>query len=129
MKNVTLTTMRNHRFRQAYRRAAEQRNEKCISRLVDHVMAQPVAKGFFVSADHVIVMERRRREGTLPRMTAERSAMWQEIFEQLDAYKASHPEATHTAAAIYVAAHGRASRFYISRPVALDIAINANSKQ
>lgn len=124
MKHVTLTEMRNHRFRRAYHRARRETNEKCISRLVDHVMAQPVERGFFVSADHAIVMDRRRREGTLPLMSAERAAMWREIFAQMDEYLAAHPGGARTDAAAHVIAHGKASKFYINRAVAVGLAVN-----
>lgn len=115
--------MRNHRFRNELQRARQEMNERCISRLVDHVMAQPVERGFYVSADHVIVMDRRRREGTLPRMTAERAAMWSEIFAQMDEYLSANPRATRTEAATQVIAYGRASRFYINRAVAISLAL------
>lgn len=120
--------MRNRRFINAYRREAEKRLEKCVSRLVDRVMAQPVERGFFVSADYVMVMDRRRREGKLPRMSEENARMWREIFGMIDAYLSEHPGAKRTEAVCHLLARGRASRFYISRNVALELAIRGEER-
>lgn len=125
MTYVTQTAMRNHRFRQAYRRAREERHHACVSQLVDHVLALPVKQGFFVSVDHVLVMHRRRTEGKLPKMGALRLQMWEEIFSAMDSYRISHPGASLTEAACEVVSKATASRFFIPRPIALDLALGA----
>ena len=121
-KYVTLTAMRNHRFREAYRRAAAGRLEADIRRIVDKVLKEPVKQGFFVSADHLLVMDRRRRAGTLPKnMSAENRRMWDEIFSVFDDFCAKHPEVSLTEAACRVVSGATASRFYISPKVALEL--------
>ncbi len=122
---VTLTAMRNHRFREAYRRAAAERLETDARRLVEWVRNKPVKQGFFVSADHLLVMVRRRRAGTLPKnMSEENRKMWDEIFAAFDDFRAKHPGASLTEAACRVVSGTTASRFYISPKVALDLISN-----
>lgn len=122
---ITLTAMRNHRFKNAYRRAAKERLEANVSRLVDRVLKEPVKQGFFVSADHLLVMNRRRKAGTLPKnMSDENRRMWDEIFSVLDDLCAKHPGMTLTEAACRVVSGATASRFYISPKVAMDLVKN-----
>lgn len=94
---------------------ARARLKRATGDLLSEVLDSPVEHGFFVSVDHLLVMERRRREGKLPAMSRDTREMWSEIFAAFDAYRQARPEATLTDAAIHVVARGRASRFYISR--------------
>lgn len=122
MNYVTQTALRNHRFRRAYLRERGQRLGECVERLVERVLGSPVKRGFFVSVDHAIVMDRRRREGKLPQMSKMRRLMWDEIFAALDEYRRLHPRATITDAACAVISSATASRFYISRSEAIRLA-------
>lgn len=124
MDYVTQTQMRNHCFRRAFMRARQEKLEANVSQLIDQVLSSPVDRGFFVSVDHVIVMNRLRHEGKLPQMSAMRQQMWHEIFTAIDAYRLNNPKATITEASCNVIACGKASRFYISRRVAMDIIKN-----
>lgn len=115
MQYITLKHERDRRLTDAVRKKlAELRLERASDRIIRQVLNEPVERGFFVSVDHIIVMERRRREGTLPRMTASTAMMWDEIFRTFDDYLTLHPSETRTNAAIHVVSRGRASRFFIS---------------
>lgn len=115
MQYITLKNERNRRLSDAVRKKlAQLRLERVSDRIIREVLNEPVERGFFVSVDHIIVMERRRREGTLPRMTADTATMWDEIFRTFDDYLTLHPSGTLTDAAIHVASRGRASRFFIN---------------
>ena len=119
---ITLTAMRNHRFRIAYRRAAKERMEANARCLVDRVLNAPVKQGIFVSADHLLVMNRRRRAGTLPKnMSEENRRMWDEIFSIFDDFCAKNPGVSLTEAACRVVSGATASRFYISPKVAMSL--------
>lgn len=118
--------MRNHRFMQAYRRAMNLQLESNARRLLNRVINQPVKQGFFVSADHLLVMNRRRRAGTLPKnMSEENKAMWNEIFKALDDTLSTYPNMSLTEAACRVVANATASRFYISPKVAENLIKNS----
>ncbi len=123
MKYVTQTAMRNHSFRRAYIKASSGRLRESVGRLVDDVLTSPVERGFFVSADHVLVMNRRRREGKLPRMRGLTARMWDEIFTAIDGYMDLNPGCYITEAVCHVLATGRASRYFMSRNVAMRIAL------
>lgn len=69
----------------------------------------------------MVVMDRLRREGKLPRMSAERTELWTELFRQFDALRAARPGMSRTAAACAVVSGGTAPRFYIRRSVALSL--------
>lgn len=125
MKYVTQTAMRNHSFRRAYRKARNERIRESVSRLVDDVLTSPVERGFFVSADHVLVMNRRRREGKLPKMTDLTATMWHEIFTALDDYMSQNPGCYITEAVCHVLANGKASRYFMSRNVAIRLALDS----
>lgn len=119
MKNVTLTNERNRRFTKAVRdEMSRLRLQRATDSVINSVMNSPVEKGFFISVDHLIVMDRRRRLRKLPKMSETNAGMWREIFEIFDRYLAENPGATRTAAAIHVVSRGRASRFYISSKIA-----------
>lgn len=124
MKYVTTTNQRNRRFAKAYRDAAVSRPGRSVESLLDEVISKPVPRGFFVSVDHVIVMDRLRREGKLPKMSAERTDMWTELFRQFDEYLAIHAGATRVEAACAVISGGTAPRFYIRRSVARSLITN-----
>lgn len=114
---------RNSRFTRAVRQEMErQRLTRVTSAVVNKVMTSPVERGFFVSVDHVIDMERRRRNGTLPKMSDLNRRMWNEIFATMDSYFEYHPEATYVDAAVWVVSRGRASRFFFSQNVASSLA-------
>lgn len=114
-----MTEMRNRRFTARFRKAlAEERLREATDKLLERVMSAPVERGFYVSVDHVVVMDRRRREGTLPRMSEMRREMWEAIFAALDAMLAENPAMTRVDAAAEVVATATAPRFYISRRVA-----------
>ncbi len=122
MSYVTLTKERNRRLTAAVRRRmAESRLERATEAVLDSVLDSPVDRGFFVSVDHIIVMERLRREGKLPRMSADTGRMWGEIFNIFDDFRSNRPGATLTDAAVHVVARGRASRFFITRANARNI--------
>ena len=119
MTNITQTKERNRRFTKAVRdEMSRLRLRRATDSVINSVIHSPVEKGFFISVDHLIVMDRRRRLCKLPKMSADNAAMWREIFELFDRYMVCHPGATRTAAAVHVVAHGRASRFYISTKTA-----------
>lgn len=119
MKHLTLTRERNRRLTEALRKKmAEERLHKVTEAVIQEVLHTPVERGFFVSVDHIIVMERRRREGTLPKMSELHGKMWTEIFAIFDNYREARPESTLTEAAIHVASRTRASRFYVSNATA-----------
>lgn len=119
MTNITLTNERNRRFTKAVRdEMSRLRLKRATDSVINSVINSPVEKGFFISVDHLIVMDRRRRLCKLPKMSEENAGMWREIFEIFDRYLVSHPGATRTAAAIHVVSRGRASRFYISKTTA-----------
>lgn len=115
MNYITQKTERNRRFTRACREAmARERLSKINEEVLAKVLNSPVERGFFVSVDHLIVMDRRRREGKLPAMGGDTLSMWNEIFATFDAYLHSHPKGTRTDAAIHTVARGKASRFYIT---------------
>lgn len=119
MQYITLTQERNRRLTAAVRqKMSQERLQRVTRKVISQVLEQPVERGFFVSVDHIIVMDRRRREGKLPEMSESRTEMWTEIFSVFDRYLAQNPESTRTDAAIHVASQGRASRFYISPAIA-----------
>ncbi len=119
MNYITQTHERNRRFTQQVRREMDrQRLRRATDAVINRVIHSPVEKGYFISVDHLIVMDRRRREGKLPKMAEITSEMWREIFATFDSYLAELPQATRTDAAIHVVARGRASRFFISRTLA-----------
>lgn len=127
MNYVTLTRERNRRLTAAVRhRMAESRLERATEALLDSVLDSPVDRGFFVSVDHIIVMERLRREGKLPRMTETTQKMWGEIFTIFDDFRNNRPGSSLTDAAVHVVARGRASRFFITRANARSILRNNN---
>lgn len=126
MDYVTLTHERNRRLTTAVRdRMARERLKQVTDKVIRRVLDEPVERGFFVSVDHILVMDRRRREGKLPELTPMIAEMWVEIFSLFDSFLASHPGETRTNAAIHVVSRGRASRFYISPANALKIVKNA----
>ncbi len=115
MNYITLKTERNRRFTRAVReKLASERLHRASEAVLAEVLNSPVERGFFISVDHLIVMERRRREGTLPRMGVETARMWEEIFATFDGIMRSEPGITRTDAAAKVVSSGRASRFFIS---------------
>lgn len=122
MHYITQKEMRNHCFRRAFRQAREQRLDECVGRIVDRVLNTPVKRGFFVSVDHMLIMERKRRQGKLPTMGALRRQMWDEIFAAIDDYRRRHPRATITDAACSVASSATASRFFIAPSYARKLA-------
>ncbi len=93
---------------------ARRRLTRATESVVRKVINSPVERGYFVSVDHLLVMDRRRRLGKLPNMSNDNRAMWTEIFNAFDSYMMENPETTRTRAAIHVVSRGRASRFYIS---------------
>lgn len=122
MNYITTTRQRNHRFTEAFRKAAAAGGPgRPAGALLDEVLNTPVERGFFVGVDHVVVMDRLRREGKLPRMSAERTELWTELFRQFDALRAARPGMSRTAAACAVVSGGTAPRFYIRRSVALSL--------
>lgn len=131
MNYITETDLRNRRLTQAFRRAAAaDRLQRSVDALLDEVINGPVERGFFVSVDHVLVMDRRRRSRRgMPRPGRGKGEMWAELFRQFDAYLASHPGATRTEAACEVVGRGRAPRFFISRQTAKSIIKNTQRLQ
>lgn len=122
MNYITLRNERNRRLTAAVRmKMSQQRLQRVTDELLGDVLNSPVERGFFVSVDHIIVMERRRREGTLPPMSDNNRRMWGEIFDEFDRFLTARPGETRTNAAIHVASQGRASRFYITRKNAVRI--------
>lgn len=106
---------RNRRFTEAVRKKmAQQRLERVTSQIVEEVLNEPVERGFFVSVDHIIVMDRLRREGKMPPLKGVKRQMWEEIFSIFDDFMERNPKQTLTGAAIHVVSRGRASRFYIT---------------
>lgn len=127
MRYITLTQERNRRLTDAVRKEmARERLQRVTRRLICGVLSRPVDRGFFVSVDHIIVMDRRRRENKLPEMSTDKAEMWAEIFRIFDDYLSSHPQDTRTQAAIHVASRGQASRFFISPALAKTIIKNAS---
>lgn len=115
MKYICTKKERNFRFTKAVREEmARQRLSRVTSDVIRRVIHSPVEKGFFISVDHLLVMDRRRRLDKLPRMSSGNRAMWTEIFNAFDCYRTENPGATRTEAAIHVVSRGRASRFYIT---------------
>lgn len=115
MKYICTKKERNFRFTKAVREEmARQRLSRVTSDVIRRVIHSPVEKGFFISVDHLLVMDRRRRLDKLPRMSPDNRAMWTEIFKAFDCYRSENPGATRTEAAIHVVSRGRASRFYIT---------------
>ncbi len=115
MKYICMKKERNLRFTKAVREEmARRRLTRATESVVRKVINSPVERGYFVSVDHLLVMDRRRRLGKLPNMSSDNRAMWTEIFNAFDSYMMENPEATRTRAAIHVVSRGRASRFYIS---------------
>ncbi|MDE6513944.1 MAG: hypothetical protein K2L05_07165 [Muribaculaceae bacterium] len=122
MNYITQTHERNRRFTQAVRREMDrQRLQRATEAVINRVIHSPVEKGYFISVDHLIVMDRRRREGKLPKMADMTAEMWREIFAAFDSYMARNPQSTRTEAAIHVISRGRASRFFITRTLAKNI--------
>lgn len=127
MNYITQKQERNRRFTRAVRSELERRRlRRATAAVVDSVLNSPVERGFFVSVDHVLVMDRLRREGKLQPMGSDTRSMWAEIFAAFDAYLTANPSATRTDAAIQVVARGRASRFYLSRRNATKILTDNN---
>lgn len=122
MNYVTQTHERNRRFTQAVRQEMDrQRLRRATDAVINRVINSPVDRGYFISVDHLIVMDRRRREGKLPRMAEMTAGMWREIFAAFDSVLEQNPGFTRTDAAIQVISRGRASRFFISRTLAKSI--------
>ncbi len=115
MKYICMKKERNLRFTKAVREEmARQRLNRATEAVIRKVINSPVERGYFVSVDHLLVMDRRRRLDKLPKMSDDNKAMWAEIFNAFDSYRSEHPGATRTRAAIHVVSRARASRFFIS---------------
>lgn len=122
MEYITLTRQRNQRLTRAFREAmARKRLDESVSSVLSRVVNSPVERGYFVGVDHVIVMDRRRREGKLPRMTEKTALMWREIFSHMDAYRAANPRATIVDSACAVVGTATASRFFLTEKTAKSI--------
>lgn len=122
MNYITQTKERNRRFTEAVRREMDrQRLRRATDAVINRVIHSPVERGYFISVDHLIVMDRRRREGKLPEMAAMTAQMWREIFAAFDSYLARNPRSTRTDAAIHVISRGRAPRFFITGNLAKSI--------
>lgn len=105
---------------------ARERLKRASSGVIDRVLNSPVERGYFVSVDHLLVMDRLRREGKLRPMGNDTRLMWAEIFNAFDSFLAANPGATRTDAAIEVVARGKASKFYITPRNARKILIADN---
>lgn len=106
---------RNRRLTRAIReRLGRERLERATRDVVRQVLEGPVDRGFFVSVDHLLVMDRRRREGKLPRMGEETEQMWREIFAAFDDVRNRNAKISRTDAAAQVIARGQASRYFIT---------------
>ncbi|MCM1309887.1 MAG: hypothetical protein NC301_02535 [Bacteroides sp.] len=122
MEYITMIRERNRRFTAALRKKmAQERLEKATNAVINQVLNEPVERGFFVSVDHIIVMDRLRREGKMPPLKEIKRQMWEEIFSIFDQFLQRNPEETLTEAAIHVVSRGRASRFYITGATAQKI--------
>lgn len=129
MENIYLLQKneRNRRLTKAVREhMAKERLNRVTTKMVQHVLDAPVNRGFFVSVDHLLVMERRRREGKLPVMTDTTAGMWNEIFDAFDDVRRKHRKISRTDAAAEVIARGQASRFFITLKNACHILRNQN---
>lgn len=125
MKYICMKKERNLRFTKAVREEmARQRLCRATESVIRKVINSPVERGYFISVDHLLVMDRRRRLNKLPKMSDDNQAMWNEIFSAFDCYRTDNPGATRTEAAIHVVSRGRASRFYISEENANNILLS-----
>lgn len=125
MKYICMKKERNLRFTKAVREEmARRRLNRATDSLIRKVINSPVERGYFISVDHLLVMDRRRRLDTLPKMSDDNRAMWTEIFNAFDSYRRDHPEATRTQAAIHVVSSARASRFFITEKQANTILLS-----
>lgn len=115
--------MRNRRLRWECREAMERRGASRPADVIDEVLNSPVPKGFFVSVDHAVEMDRRHRAGTLPELVTSKKKMWEEIFRATDVIQKKR-KCTRLDAICYVIANSTASRFYLGRDEALRICRN-----
>ena len=116
---------RNFRFTKAVREEmARQRLSRATDAVIRKVINSPVERGYFISVDHLLVMDRRRRLDKLPKMSDDNRAMWTEIFSAFDSYRLENPDATRTQAAIHVVSRARASRFFITEKQANTILLS-----
>lgn len=126
MTNITFTSMRNRRLRQDCREAMERRGTDSADDVIDEVLTSPVPKGFFVSVDHALEVDRKYRNGTLPPFATDKGQMWEEFITAVNTYQRKK-KCTRQKAVIYVVAQGTASRYFLTRKTALSI-INNNKK-
>ncbi len=86
-----MKTQRNQRLRREVSRAMA-RGGLTPAEALEQVLNRPLARGFYLGADSVIVMDRRRRNAKVPPAKGGlRAAMWADLFEQLDRLLAENP--------------------------------------
>lgn len=106
MKNMTMTHERNRRLRQEFAREMRLRDDCDPAEALRAVLKRPLSKGFYVGVDSAIVMDRRRRSGSVAAKGDLRAAMWADLFEQVDELLASEPGMTRVDAVCRVIATG-----------------------
>lgn len=121
MKNITFTTMRNRALRRACREAMKETGASSPAEVIDRVIHEPVPRGFFVSVDHAIEMDRKHRAGTLPKLAKGKDAMWEEVFRAVERVQRRHPQMNRCDVVCQVISKATCSRFYLSRREALKI--------
>lgn len=111
-----MKAQRNQRLRREVRRAMG-RLGLSADEVLDLVLNRPLARGFYLGVDSVIVMDRRRRAGkALPVKGGLRAAMWADLFEQIDRLLGENPKLTRLDAVCRIIATGTSRNgFCISR--------------
>lgn len=120
MKNVTLTHKRNAALARAVNRKLVENPLMGVRTAVRLAVMEPVARGYFVSVDHVVNVDRARRAGKPLKMSASRSRMYDELLAAVDEYQ-GREGGTRLDAICHVLSHEPASRFFIDADYALKL--------
>lgn len=118
-----MKAQRNARLRREVRQAMKELRGRSPEEVLDRVLSRPLTRGFYLGADSVVVMERRRRNsGVAPAKGDRRAAMWADLFGQIDALLSSQPRLSRIEAICRVLATGTSHHgFCISRALARKI--------
>lgn len=93
-------------MRHEYEREMRARGNEDPRAVLEEVLRRPLERGFYVGADTVLVMDRRRRSGRFSRRGKLRAAMWADLLGQVDELLAREVGLTRVDAVCRVLATG-----------------------